>query len=507
GDQHADDDLAPGQMHARGFLRIASASDCPPIVVPARRRPSRGSRQGCDAGRLTSVFPGHLQRSAIRHFSHRGRRARQTYRPCRLSQWWAWTLDFAGTTRSSLSATSSGVLPVAMPVRLPTRKMWVSTAMVASPNATLSTTFAVLRPTPGSASNASRVRGTSPPCSSAIFLDNAMRFFALVRKRPMVLINPCTRSSPSVAIFSGVSAAANSAGVALLTPASVACAESTTATSNVNGLMCLSSPLGSGLAAWKRRNASSISAGCHCGAGRGGGPWGGGGGKVVGGRTLGRSFDFCRRARARPARALRGSPGRLAGGSAGHPARCLASHSFGIVSSMAPDNDPAQELAQEPAIFSAVLTPHRSLSRKGFLALMLVAGGASLALGTTFLLAGAWPVFGFCGLDVLLLYWAFKVSSRRARAYEQVTVTPSELTVRQVSHRGRISEWTLNPLWVRLDRVVHAEFGIERLFLVSHGRRVAIAGCLGPQEKESFALALSAALGEAKRGPTRTVFD
>ena len=42
-----------------------------------------------------------------------------------------------------------------------------------------------------------------------------------------------TFSSPSAAIFSGVSAAANSAGVALLTPASVACADSTTATSSV----------------------------------------------------------------------------------------------------------------------------------------------------------------------------------------------------------------------------------------------------------------------------------
>jgi uncharacterized membrane protein len=139
--------------------------------------------------------------------------------------------------------------------------------------------------------------------------------------------------------------------------------------------------------------------------------------------------------------------------------------------------------------------------------LMLVLGGISLATGIVFLLAGAWPVFGFCGLDVLLVYLAFKVSYRSARAYEQVTVTPSELTVRKVSHHGRISEWTLNPLWVRLDRVVHAEFGIERLFLVSHGRRLAIAGFLGPDEKASFALALSAALGEAKRGPTRTVFD
>lgn len=173
------------------------------------------------------------------------------------------------------------------------------------------------------------------------------------------------------------------------------------------------------------------------------------------------------------------------------------------MSAMAADN----ERTQEPTIFSAVLTPHRSLSRKGFLILMTVLGLISFATGTVFLLAGAWPVFGFCGLDVLLIYGAFRLSYRRAKAYEQVTVTPSELTVRQVSHHGRISEWTLNPLWVKLDRVVHAEFGIERLFLVSHGRRLAIAGFLGPQEKESFALALSAALGEAKRGPTRTVFD
>ena len=161
----------------------------------------------------------------------------------------------------------------------------------------------------------------------------------------------------------------------------------------------------------------------------------------------------------------------------------------------------------EPTIFSAVLTPHRSLSRGGFLVLMLVLGGISFATGIAFLLAGAWPVFGFCGLDVLLVYLAFKVSYRSARAYEQVTVTPSELTVRKVSHHGRISEWTLNPLWVRHDRVVHAEFGIERLFLVSHGRRLPIAGFLGAQEKATFAHALAAALGEARRGPTRTAFE
>jgi uncharacterized membrane protein len=85
-------------------------------------------------------------------------------------------------------------------------------------------------------------------------------------------------------------------------------------------------------------------------------------------------------------------------------------------------------------------------------------------------------------------------------------MTASELRIRKVTSRGQISEWTLNPVWVRLDRDEHKEFGIERLFLVSHGRRLPIAGFLGAREKESFALALSGALAEAKRGPTRTVF-
>jgi uncharacterized membrane protein len=124
-----------------------------------------------------------------------------------------------------------------------------------------------------------------------------------------------------------------------------------------------------------------------------------------------------------------------------------------------------------------------------------------------FFIAGAWPVMGFCGLDVLLVYWAFRANYRGARAYEEVTITPSELTVRKVSHHGRVREWTLNPVWVRLHRDVHAEFGIERLFLVSRGRKLPIAGFLGPQEKASFAQALTTALGEAKRGPTRTVFE
>ena len=158
----------------------------------------------------------------------------------------------------------------------------------------------------------------------------------------------------------------------------------------------------------------------------------------------------------------------------------------------------------EPTLFSALLTPHRSLSSVGFFVVMGLIAGISFIGGVVFFIVGAWPVIGFLGLDVALVYWAFRANYLAAAAYEEVTVTPSELRVRKVSARGKVAEWSLNPVWVRLERETHEEFGLLRLFLVSRGRRLAIAGFLGPKEKETFAGALSAAIGEAKRGPTRS---
>ncbi len=174
------------------------------------------------------------------------------------------------------------------------------------------------------------------------------------------------------------------------------------------------------------------------------------------------------------------------------------------MSAMNSDNN-RDAASVDPKIFSAVITPHRSLGPRGFLIFMLCLGTLSFISGVAFVMMGAWPVCGFFGLDVLLVYLAFRANYRTGRAYEEVTVTASELTLRKVNHRGGVCEWTLNPVWVKLDRIVHQEFGIERLFLVSHGRRLSIAACLGPDEKESFARALSNALGEARRGPTRTM--
>jgi len=158
--------------------------------------------------------------------------------------------------------------------------------------------------------------------------------------------------------------------------------------------------------------------------------------------------------------------------------------------------------APQPELFSALLTPHRSLNRTGFMVLMIALCAISFVAGMVFLLMGAWPVFGFFGLDVLAIWWAFRLNFRSAKASEQITVTHSELRVRRVSHRGHVVEWVLNPLWVRLDQKKDPEFGIERLYLVSKGRLVSVGSFLGPDEKASFSKALLAALQAAKRGPT-----
>lgn len=159
---------------------------------------------------------------------------------------------------------------------------------------------------------------------------------------------------------------------------------------------------------------------------------------------------------------------------------------------------------QHPAdkeLFHARLTPHRSLSPRGFRALMLSFAAAGFLISLPFVVMGAWSVFGFVGLDVALLYWAFRASYRAARAYEDVRLTPLELSLSKVSAHGFRDEWRFTPAFVRLEREEHPERGLQRLRLVSRGRSVDLAAFLGPDEKAQFAGAFGRALAEARRGP------
>jgi uncharacterized membrane protein len=154
----------------------------------------------------------------------------------------------------------------------------------------------------------------------------------------------------------------------------------------------------------------------------------------------------------------------------------------------------------DEAIFAAVLTPHRSLSPTGFMAFMMALVACSFAAGLAFWLMGAWPVVGFCGLDVLLIQLAFHLNFRDARALEEVHLTHERLSITQISPRGEARETGFNPYWARLEVERQPEIGITALRVVSHGVQQVIGAFLPPVERESFAAALSTALAKVRAG-------
>jgi uncharacterized membrane protein len=162
---------------------------------------------------------------------------------------------------------------------------------------------------------------------------------------------------------------------------------------------------------------------------------------------------------------------------------------------------PKQGPVQAPS-FCAVLRPHRSLSPRGFLILMGLLSGLSFVTGLAFALIGAWPVFAFLGLDVALVFLAFRLSYRSGRAYELVELTPEVLTLTQVDSAGRRQRTEFNPYWARIELDERAG-GRADLHVALRDRRHSFGHCLNDEEKREFAATLQLAL-VAARYPDRS---
>jgi uncharacterized membrane protein len=164
--------------------------------------------------------------------------------------------------------------------------------------------------------------------------------------------------------------------------------------------------------------------------------------------------------------------------------------------------DPSR--SQGRVFFERVLLPYRSLPPRGFNILMLVLAGISIAAGTLFVSLGAWPVCGFFGLDVGLVYLAFRLSYRSARQRETLRLGEDELTVERVGIRGDRRLWCFQPFWVR---VIFEERPDEsnRLALASHGQTLAIGTFLPAPVRREVATTLLDALARwrAALNPTR----
>ena len=150
-----------------------------------------------------------------------------------------------------------------------------------------------------------------------------------------------------------------------------------------------------------------------------------------------------------------------------------------------------------PDDFDLVLRPNMSLSRRGFFWLMVFFTAISVIVGGYFWSLGAWPVFGFFGLDVALLYGAFRLNYRYGKRYETLSMADEKLVFSQVTASGTARQWEFDPYWVRvtLERFgAHGE-DIGALILSSHGKYVSVGAFLAPEERESLAGSLQATLG------------
>ncbi|SMC84376.1 Uncharacterized membrane protein [Fulvimarina manganoxydans] len=150
-------------------------------------------------------------------------------------------------------------------------------------------------------------------------------------------------------------------------------------------------------------------------------------------------------------------------------------------------------------IFEALLTPYRSLGPKGFTITMGLFGAVCFGAGMVFVAQGAWPVFGFLGLDVLLLFFAFKLSYQAGKAREEISVSRTDLSIRKISPRGRIRESHHVPSWTKFRVSRMEEIGITRMDVASRGRVTEIGAFLNLDDRESFAKAFNEALNQAKK--------
>lgn len=158
-------------------------------------------------------------------------------------------------------------------------------------------------------------------------------------------------------------------------------------------------------------------------------------------------------------------------------------------------------MQQGPQMFRAVLHPYRSLSRNGFLLLMGFITFVCLGTGIAFYVIGAWPVLGFCGLDILAVYIAFKMNYRSGKSYELIELSSQLLKITRVQPSGKSHSYDFNPYWVRVFLAERPD-GSSKLKLVLHGREFEIAHNLNADEKKDFAKALEGALFTARTVPS-----
>lgn len=154
---------------------------------------------------------------------------------------------------------------------------------------------------------------------------------------------------------------------------------------------------------------------------------------------------------------------------------------------------PTGDSAAPAIFFDRVLQPHRSLPPSSFAIVIVLLGILGFGVSVGFFLLGAWPVCGFFGLDVALLYLAIGANYRGARLQERLRLTEHSFTIERIGNRGDKSHWNFEPFWLRV--ILEEQDGDNnRLLVASHGTSLVLGSFLGSAQRRCLAADIKAAL-------------
>lgn len=150
----------------------------------------------------------------------------------------------------------------------------------------------------------------------------------------------------------------------------------------------------------------------------------------------------------------------------------------------------------------AHIRPNRSLRGPAFLALMAAIALISFTAGLAFLMIGAWPVMGFFGLDLIIVWLAFRLNYRDGRRLERIHITPQAIHVLRRWPTGYETLYRLPAAWTRVE-MDHADEPDVQTRLTAMGKHLIVGSVLSPRERRELAKAISEALGKAGSTPLR----
>ena len=120
----------------------------------------------------------------------------------------------------------------------------------------------------------------------------------------------------------------------------------------------------------------------------------------------------------------------------------------------------------------------------------------SVSFGIAVLFAlffGAWPILPFAGLEMAVLYCAFRYMDRHAADYERITISGGSVAV-EVRDAAQVTRLELSRYWA----TIVCDRDGSRLALRSHGREIEVGRHLCDEQRLEMARELRRQLHGAK---------